>query len=204
MIEQKTIARNVKQWTAKLQAHHWDAGYKWYKHAHQLCQVLSEETKTPLRNVCGVLAALSPQVSWEVNIRSCEAIVRDGEIDKGYTGYRINVSKALQCLVDNPADVLKGYKVLAFYFNILNPKESNEVTVDTHIGRIVFNEMSLESRQQNYLFSKNGNKQIQEAIQKEAKRNKVRPHVLQAALWVCVRELAQMKADKDQLPLYIK
>jgi len=204
LIDGKTLIKNVKAWANKLQDHHWGAGRKWYQHANQLCQILATETETPLRNVCGVLASLSPQVSWEVNIRSCEAIVRDGQIDKGYTGYRINVDKALQCLVDDPENVLGGFKVLAFYRNILDPLRSVDVTVDTHIGRIVFDTMRLDTKQQNFLFSKNGNAMIQQAIQKEANKRKVRPHVLQASLWVCARELAQAKADKDQLPLYVK
>ena len=195
---------NIKRWTAKLQDHHWQAGKAWYKHANQLCQSLRDETGLELRNVCGVLAALSPQVSWDVNIRSCESIVRTGKIDKTYTGYKANVEKAYNCLTGDPLEILGGLKVLAFYHNILDPIASNDVTVDTHIGRVLFDKMSLESNEVSYLFSKRGNLEAQEAIQRESKRYRVRPHVLQAALWVCVRELAQARADKDQLPLYIK
>ena len=200
----KDLARNVKRWAAKLQEHHWQAGKAWYKHANQLCQVLSTETEVPLRNVCGVLAALSPQVSWDVNITSCESVVRLGEIDLGYTGYKINVEKSYRCLTTEPLEVLGGLKVLAFYHNILDPLKSNDVTVDTHIGRVLFDKMSLEPNEVSYLFSKRGNLEAQEAIQRESKKHRVRPHVLQASLWVCVRELAKARADKDQLPLYIK
>jgi hypothetical protein len=200
----KELVRNVKRWTAKLQEHHWQAGKAWYNHAHQLCRVLSNETEIPLKNVCGILAALSPQVSWDTNIASCEAIVRTGKIDKAYTGYKVNVEKAYLCLSVDPLEVLGGLKVLAFYHNILDPLKSDDVTVDTHIGRVLFDKMYLESNEVSYLFSKRGNLEAQEAIQRESKKHRVRPHVLQAALWVCVRELAQARADKDQLPLYIK
>lgn len=195
---------NIRKWSEKLQEHHWQAGRTWYKHANQLCVALSEETGAPLANVCGVLAALSPQVSWDVNIRSCEAVVRLGKIDKAYTGYKANVEKAYACLMADPLEILGGLKVLAFYKNILDPVSSEDVTIDTHIGRVLFDKMSLESNEVSYLFSKRGNLEAQEVIQKESRRHKVRPHVLQAALWVCVRELAQARADKDQLPLYIK
>lgn len=198
------LLRNVKRWSAKLQEHHWQAGQAWYKHAHQLCVALREETGTPLANVCGVLAALSPQVSWDVNIRSCEFVVRTGKIDSGYTGYKMNVGKARRCLTTEPLEVLGGLKVLAFYHNILDPLKSDDVTVDTHIGRVLFDKMSLESNEVSYLFSKRGNLEAQEAVQKEAKKRRVKPHVLQASLWVCVRELALARANKDQLPLYIK
>lgn len=198
------LLSNVRKWCEKLQEHHWQAGTVWYKHANQLCIALSEETGTPLANVCGVLAALSPQVSWDANIRSCEAVVRMGKIDKAYTGYKANVEKAYLCLSVDPLEILGGLKVLAFYKNILDPASSEDVTIDTHIARVLFDKMSLESNEIAYVFSKRGNIEAQVAVQKEAKKRRVKPHVLQASLWVCVRELAQARADKDQLPLYIK
>ncbi len=198
------FTKNVAKWTEKLQTHHWEQGRTWYKHAHQLCKTLSEETKLPLPNVIGVLAALSPQVSWDVNIQSCESIVRHHVIDDGYTGYTTNVAKALQCLISDPLSVLGGAKVLAFYYNILDPLTSMEVTIDTHIGRVLFDTMTLDKKQISAIFSKKGNVVAQQALQKVAKKKRVLPHVLQASLWVCVRALAQAKADKDQLPLYVK
>lgn len=200
----KEFIPNVKTWVDKLQPCHWSQGKTWYKQAHQLCSVLSEETQTPLENVVGILAALSPQVSWNVNITSCESIVKTGVIDPGYTGYKTNVEKALQCLVSPPIEVLGGKKVLAFYHNILNPKTSQDVTIDTHIGRVLYDKMELTDKETRYIFSKKGNEEAQEAIRKVSKSVRVIPHVLQASLWVCVREIAQARADKNQLSLYIK
>lgn len=198
------LKRNVQAWIDKLQEHHWQDGKVWYKHANQLCQNLSTETGLALENVCGILAALSPQVSWNINIRSCESIVRTGKIDKDYTGYKANVEKAYLCLSGNPLDILGGQKVRAFYSNILDPTKSTDVTIDVHMGRVLFDKMSLESGEESYIFSKRGNLEAQALIQHEAKRKRVKPHVLQAALWVCVREVARAHANKDQLPLYIK
>lgn len=195
---------HVREWVERIQPHHWQEGTTWYKQASQFCRALSEETGTPFKNVCGVLAALSPQVSWEVNLASCESIVRYAEIDRGYTGYHINVEKALQCLTFEPLTVLRGAKVIAFYHNIVSPLTDLHVTIDTHMGRIFFDTMQLTAKQQAFLFSKKGNSVMQAVLQKVAKRKRVKPHVLQAALWTCVREKVQARADKDQLPLYIK
>lgn len=198
------FAKNVNDWIDRLQPHHWEQGKTWYKHAHQQCRHLSEDTGTPLENVCGIMSALSPQVSWEVNLTSCEAVVRDGKINDGYTGYGINVAKAYQCLMSPPLNVLKGPKVLAFYHNILDPNNSLDVTVDTHIGRVLYDSLTLTRGQQSSLFNKPINSLAQVTIQKYAKKKRVIPHVLQASLWVCVREKVRSKVDKNQLPLYIK
>ena len=201
---QETFTQNVKDWVDRIRNDHWQQGKVWYTHANQLCRTLSDDTQTPLDSVVGVLAALSPQVSWDVNITSCESIVKDGIIDPGYTGYKINVDKALQCLVSPPLDVLGGRKVIAFYHNILDPTKSQEVTIDTHIGRVLYDNLDLTAKQIRYIFSKTGNELAQEAVRKVAKKLKTIPHVLQASLWVCVRELTQARADKNQLSLYVK
>jgi hypothetical protein len=200
----KVFRTNIEQWLDVLRPDHWEHGKTWYRQAHQLCLNLSNETNLELRSVCGVMAALSPQVSWEVNIASGESVVRAGKIDKGYTGYSSNVEKAYDCLLYEPLDILKGFKVVAFYHNILDPFSSIEVTVDTHMGRVLFDKLTLEEKDQRYIFSKKGNHEAQEAIRAIAKKKQVLPHVLQASLWVCVREMTQKHSEKQQLDLYVK
>lgn len=196
--------RNVESWFDKVKATHWESGYRWYKHAYQFASHLSEETGLPLENVVGVIAALSPQVSWESNCYSAESVVRYAQIDKRYGGYYANVEKAYQCLTAPPLKVLGGAKVLAFYHNILNPYNPEYVTIDTHIARILFDTLELTDKHIAYIFSKKGNSLAQQCLRKVASHRNVNPVALQAALWLCVREYTQNKINKDQLDLYVK
>lgn len=194
---------NVETWIDKVKDEHWQAGHNWYKHARQFCEHLSSETGLPLENVAGIVAALSPQVSWEVNLYSAESVVRYAQIDKRYTGYYANVEKAYQCLTAHPLKVLRGPKVLAFYHNILSV-ESECVTIDTHIARVLFNTLTLTEEQIRFIFSKKGNTLAQQCLLRVAKQKKVNAVALQAALWLCVREYTQNRIIKDQLDLYLK
>lgn len=200
----ETFERNVHTWADKVKAEHWESGKVWYKQAHQFAHYLSEETGLPVENVVGVIAALSPQVSWEVNCYSAESVVRYAQVDKKYGGYHINVEKAYQCLTAHPLTVLGGHKVLAFYHNILNPHNPGHVTVDTHIARVLFDTLQLTDQQVSYVFGKKGNSLAQQCLRKVAEQRNVNPVALQAALWLCVREYAQNKVNKDQLDLYVK
>lgn len=196
--------RNVESWLDKVKDEHWQAGHNWYKQANQFAKHLSEDTGLPLENVAGVIAALSPQVSWEVNCYSAESVVRYAQIDKLYGGYHVNVEKAYQCLTAHPLKVLGGAKVLAFYHNILAPNNPEHVTVDTHIARVLFDTLELTDKQVSYVFSKSGNSLAQQCLRKVASQRNVSPVALQAALWLCVREYTQNKVNKNQLDLYLK
>lgn len=196
--------QNVEVWFDKVKAEHWESGKAWYKQAYQFTKYLSEDTGLPLENVAGVIAALSPQVSWETNCYSAESVVRYAQIDKRYGGYYANVEKAYQCLTAHPLKVLGGAKVLAFYHNILNPHSPEYVTVDTHIARVLFDTLTLTNQQISYIFSHKGNSLAQQCLRKVASQHKVNAVALQAALWLCVREYTQNRVNKDQLDLYIK
>lgn len=204
MVSLDTFEHNVETWLGKVKDEHWQSGKAWYKHAHQFARHLSDDTGLPLENVAGVIAALSPQVSWEVNCYSAESVVRYAQIDNRYGGYHVNVEKAYQCLTAHPLKVLGGNKVLAFYRNILNPHAPEHVTIDTHIARILFDTLDLTDTQVSYIFSKRGNSLAQQCLRKVASQKNVNPVALQAALWLCVREYTQNRVNKDQLDLYVK
>lgn len=200
----ETFERNTRAWLDKVKTEHWQSGKAWYEHAYQFARHLSEDTGLALENVAGVIAALSPRVSWEVNCYSAESVVRYAQIDKLYGGYHANVEKAYQCLTAHPLTVLGGAKVCAFYHNILNPHNPEHVTIDTHIARILFDTLTLTDQQVSYIFSRRGNSLAQQCLRKVASQHHVNAVALQAALWLCVREYTQNKVNKDQLDLYVK
>ena len=109
-------------------------GLAWYRDAHLLAQVIGRlgGYKIHPHSVivgAGILSALSPQVSWEQNVKwAIELATRR----KQYTTGR-NHDKALRILNgEHPMQVLGGRKVIAFYKAIVAPEGSGEPVIDRH------------------------------------------------------------------------
>jgi hypothetical protein len=108
-------------------------GVKWYGEAREYARTLAAGTPFTWEQVCGVLAALSPQVSWAQNKDWARMIVEAKakwayEIPAVSTGN--NRAKAWRCLDSgvNPTSVIRGPKVTAFYANMIG--DHAYVTVD--------------------------------------------------------------------------
>lgn len=104
-------------------------GSAWYPTANLFAYGLAD--RYDLRSVdqaAGIIAALSPQVSWGLNQRLAVLLCATGDAP----GLGKNVAKALAILGGNaPLDTLGGPKVRAFYGNIIDPI-GDAVTVDRH------------------------------------------------------------------------
>ena len=110
------------------------AGREWY----QTAQDLAREIAPNLAMGAGVIAALSPQMSWDRNVLLARRAFHDGAASGGLGA---NVRKADRILAgESPDDVLGGLKVRSFYANIVEP-HGEAVTVDRHaydiaLGRV--------------------------------------------------------------------
>ena len=99
------------------------AGESWYSHAQAFCASLDSDVS----RAAGVVAALSPMLSWPRNMVVAADV---------YAGARsgclsANIAKAVRILDgEDPLDVLRGTKVRAFYANIMGDPDT--VTVDRH------------------------------------------------------------------------
>lgn len=114
-------------------------GMDWYVDAHALAVKLSPSDPA---SAAGVIAALSPMMSWGQNIILAERAYADGKASGALFS---NVAKANRILAgERPEDVLGGDKVRAFYGVIADPS-SDAVVVDRHafdiaVGRVTNNE----------------------------------------------------------------
>jgi hypothetical protein len=128
------LTRNILATLAEATADEIEAGRTWYAEAHALAIELANTgtgTGTPnaIRRAAGVIAALSPQVSWTRNAVMAREIYATGTT----RGLRSNVEKARKIYSGaDPDDVLGGNKVRAFFANIADPESSPAVTVDRH------------------------------------------------------------------------
>ncbi len=200
----RTIDRNLAAWYHKASPKQRKDGHTWYQDAHRFARGLSRTTGLDFPRVVGVIAALSPRCAWSENVHAALTLVRTGRLPKGTPVLPLNVTKAREILAGKPPlDVLRGAKVLAFYDNILSPKTSQHVTVDIHAARAAYNKTTLSKAEESRVFRVQGNIELQQAYKRTAKRLRLRPHKLQAIIWLAVRD--SLRNPKDpQLHLFYK
>lgn len=109
-------------------ADHRASGMEWYALAHRIAHDISGGD---IVRGAGVLAALSPQKEWNLNIRLAARAFETG-VASGNTGNANGKANAILAGA-NPLDVLgNGLKTRNFYMNILDPECADAVTIDRH------------------------------------------------------------------------
>ncbi len=164
-------------------------GFEWYQLAHHLAVELSLDSQYTIAQTSGIIASLSPQKSWSENKKLARAFILHG-VRKGHVGAMINKAVRISETTDRfeIASILNGQKIVSFYWNILNPMETNHVTIDRHAIGIALNGSnrkplpSLQITAKQYKF-------IAECYKYTAEKLDVIPAELQAVTWVTYREL---------------
>lgn len=154
-------------------------GRLWYHHAHTLACTVGNWN---VRKGAGVIAALSPQKSWEINQRLALATLR-GTVS-GHTGDSIRKTERIMAGED-PADVLpEGRKTWHFFHNILTPDDPRFVTIDRHAFRVA----SAEWGNGNPRITITAYREMVRAYQHAAKILRVPPSTVQATTWLVAKE----------------
>ncbi len=187
------------------------AGMTWYGDAHEVAVGLSLKHSTEVSRVVGVLAAISPGNNWGRNIMEADEFI--SAFVRGYTlpsvgvyGRR-NVAKARRILNgESPESVLHtktGPKVWAFYSNILDPMNSQELTIDRHAKALAYN---LPSKRKGFAsddkLSIVGRVEYRYLVRHYrviAERLGLVPHQLQAVTWVTWKRL-QGRLEQSEIP----
>lgn len=158
------------------------AGRNWYPTAHQLADMIADGD-TPVG--AGLLAALSPQTSWEYNIE-----LASDAYDTGRPARHVGdaLSKATRILAGiPPEDVLPmDRKTGHFYRCILNPGDADAVCVDRHAHDIAVG--SRYGAQNRGLDALGRYNLIADCYREAARRLGELPQVVQAVTWVVWRD----------------
>lgn len=169
-------------------------GVEWYDRAKRISQAIAKDTGVHINTVIGVMAALSPNNKWEINVRNtlvmCDAWVNgDGIDDFKVSTYGANKRKAWSMLYDNLTTDeelltrLNGQKTRSFYSNI---RGLDEVTIDGHALNIArgvrFNLTDDKTNIGKVMY-----RDLQAAYVRAAKRVGIEPHELQAITWTTWR-----------------
>ena len=105
-------------------------GAGWYDGARALAESLDPAN---VRRGAGVIAALSPMLSWPQNLLRAKEVFETGTT----RGLSRNVAKAVRIYNgEDPIDVLSGEKVRSFFHNIMGDDEG--VTIDRHAIDIAY------------------------------------------------------------------
>lgn len=144
MTTQKTPAPEATELVANILACYQAAspdqradGMTWYDEAHALATELAATTDHDVLRAAGVIAAISPRMSWDLN----ERLARKAYADKGVTGGMLGVSVRKANAIYHGADVLttlKAPKTQAFALCIAEPGHESAVVVDRHAMSIAY------------------------------------------------------------------
>ena len=162
-------------------------GASWYPEAHRFADYLAFWTNRPIEQTCGVIAALSPQLSWERNCEAAEAFIKHEPIPG-----------VLQASIRRAGRILRGAapsatafplrscpKTNSFYHNLLDPDDPRYVTIDRHAASAG---LGRSAKRFDYW-------QIEAAYREAAQAVGVLPSAFQATLWLCQRKGWQGSLD---------
>ena len=156
----------------------------WYPIAHAFCAQWAQAFALETWQVAGIVAALSPQLTWEKNkAQALETIARlqNGRTLDGMMAYPANKAKAIRIFKgENPLSVLGGNKVRSFYQNIMLDAES--VTIDRHACAIALYGLNTDKSGQVSVTDKLY-KLLARAYADVAHNYDVAPFVIQSVTW---------------------
>ena len=171
-------------------------GMDWYDRAYIIAENLAILYNIEVRQAAGVIAAISPRVSWSRNVILAEQLISGYKKSLPVEMYTKGImadgcGKAHQILKGNApvSTILKGNKVRAFYICILTPEMTEAVCVDTHAISIALGFRCKDKDTAKIFKSEKLYNEIAEAYRNAAVVAGIRPHQMQAVTWVTWRRL---------------
>lgn len=159
---------------------------KWYATAHDECAKLAEELDLEVWRVIAVVAVLSPKCPWNRNIEYARNLILGEGVCGALGPNKVKARRILELKTKKAAlKQVKGPKVRSFYSNILRRGYDTNVTVDTHMQKLI--EPHLVSVQ------KACYRRITERIQELARIVGYAPAQVQAVLW----EVQRARPNKE-------
>jgi len=157
-------------------------GREWYSTAHQVAEFMAEGD---VRKGAGVIAALSPQKTWDLNVRMARQALETGKA----TGHVLDaLNKAAKILAGaDPADVLPpALKTGMFYRTIMDPDDPDAVVIDRHAHDVAVGERY--GNRDRGLHNKNRYATLAHAYREAARLLQTLPSTVQAVTWLVQSE----------------
>lgn len=197
----KSQVKNILNVFNQSTQHEKNEGANWYLSAHNFARSLASKYDKDVFIVCGIIAALSPAISWEQNKIDTETFLR---LKKGkrkvttanVSTYGPNLGKAEKIYkatsINEVAVTLKGktgLKTMNFFYNIFCPVYigtiNTPITIDRHAYKIAHKNtkgggVSLTAKKY---------RETKQAYLNAAKLVNIHPVKLQAITWCTYRRL---------------
>lgn len=159
------------------------SGLSWYMDAHLFARILDPAN---IDRAAGVIAAMSPMMSWETNKKAAERAYHYKSADG--LGLSRNVAKANQILGGaDPLDVLGGNKVRAFFATIVDPQCDADPVIDRHAYDIAVGQVT-DDKERGTLSRKGRYHDFGLCYRLAAHVAGISPSQMQAVTWVAWRE----------------
>ena len=177
----RTMVRRIEAIYAQATPQEVDEGMYWYAKAHAIARSLDPDPAIG----AGIIAALSPQLSWGNNVKAAKALVAGIRPTRPLPA---SIAKAERIHGgEAPAAVLGGKKVTAFYANILDPQDALTVTIDRHAVALATGWSPMEGTL--LLGRKGGYEAVADAYRHAARRLGILPSQVQAITWCAWRRI---------------
>lgn len=168
------------------------AGRQWYVTAHLLAEQLGGGD---VHKGAGLLAALSPQTSWSLNVTLAERAVESGP--SGHVGDALRKAAMILDGAD-PVSVLPMHsKTGHFYRCIVDPSDLEPVCIDRHAHDIAVGEVY--GKRDRGLSSKKRYETVADAYRQAAAVLEETPSVVQAVTWVVWRAAISGTSTRGEL-----
>ena len=164
--------------------------YDWYERAHAEAVKLagSNHAHNDINRAAGVIAALSPRMTWDRNLVVAKDLWETGDC-KAIGQFK---QKALDIFNSDGneqtvLDILKGQKISSFYLNIRYPDKAIAVTIDRHHLSICLGKKLTDADLKSVTV--NQYEFLVECTRYTAAKLGISPLLLQSATWVRWRKL---------------
>lgn len=170
-----------------------------YARYNELLSEIAEHYDFGLRQTVAAFAALSPNNDYFGNLRSLVSVLHG--IRRGVDCHDITVSTYKACrnraygyATDAVSfeDTVRGPKIRAFYFNILDPADKRHVTIDGHMAAAFRNN---DGTMKENIVRPSEYRAIAETVKRLASREKLIPNQVQAIIWFTRKRLLNVKYD---------
>lgn len=178
-----TMVRNIAAVLDTASGEDWADGAAWYRQAHDVAKLAHPD----VRAGAGMLAVLSPRLSWEWNVAAALEVGAGRPVS--VPCIHGNVAKALAIRDGaDPLEYLRGAKVRAFHASITDPDDPDAVCVDRHAVAIALGG-TLSDRDTQRAVSGRRYDAIADAYRAVAAARGLLPSTVQAVTWCAWRRI---------------
>ena len=164
------------------------AGQWWYPTANCIARGMADKFGISVAQASGIIAVLSPQISWERNVVVAYAFMAS-PYEKP-TGITTDNWRKAQHVFEGRLGYIRGNKVQAFHECINTAGDTDAVVIDTHSVDVALGEEARD-KDKKYLVNKQIYDIFANAYREAAKHLKMPATEVQATTWVYHRNMKE-------------